>query len=72
MLGWNTHTPDDFVFSVKLNRVITHNKRLDVTARVEDDLHRFCQLMEPLKNSGKLACILIQLPPGLKFSYAMA
>ena len=72
VLGWTTHTPDDFVFSVKLNRVITHNKRLDVTAGVEDDLHRFCQLMEPLKNSGKLACILIQLPPGLKFSYALA
>ncbi|MDF1557735.1 MAG: DUF72 domain-containing protein [ANME-2 cluster archaeon] len=71
VLGWMAHTPDDFVFSVKLNRLVTHDKRLDVAAGVEDDVHRFCQLMEPLKNSGKLACILIQLPPGLKFSHSL-
>jgi uncharacterized protein YecE (DUF72 family) len=69
VLGWAAHTPDDFLFSVKLNRLVTHEKRLDITVRVEDDVQRFCELMGPLKKSGKLACILIQLPPGLKFSY---
>jgi uncharacterized protein YecE (DUF72 family) len=68
VMGWNTHTPDDFLFSVKLNREITHKKRLDICAGVEDDVYRFCELIEPLKKSGKLACILIQLPPSLKFS----
>jgi uncharacterized protein YecE (DUF72 family) len=69
VLGWAAHTPDDFVFSVKLNRLVTHEKRLDIAAGVEDDVQVFCDLMGPLKESGKLACILIQLPPGLKFSY---
>ncbi|MCL7413312.1 MAG: DUF72 domain-containing protein [ANME-2 cluster archaeon] len=71
VLGWAAHTPDDFVFSVKLNRLVTHDKRLDLAAGVEEDVHRFCQLMEPLKRSGKLACILIQLPPGLKYSHSL-
>jgi len=71
VMGWTAHTPDDFVYSVKLNRLVTHDKRLDMAAGVEEDVHRFCQLMEPLKNSGKLACILIQLPPGLKFSHSL-
>lgn len=65
VLGWAAHTPSDFLFSVKLNRLITHEKRL---VGVEDDVHRFCELMGPLIQSGKLASILIQLPPGLKFS----
>jgi len=69
VLGWAAHTPEDFVFSVKLNRQVTHEKRLDIAAGVEDDVQVFCELMGPLKESGKLACILIQLPPGLKFSY---
>jgi uncharacterized protein YecE (DUF72 family) len=68
VLGWAAHTPDDFLFSVKLNRLVTHEKRLDIAAGVEDDVQVFCELMGPLKESGKLACILIQLPPGLKFS----
>ncbi|MBE0524457.1 MAG: DUF72 domain-containing protein [Methanosarcinales archaeon] len=68
VLGWAAHTPDDFLFSVKLNRQVTHEKRLDIAAGVEDDVRGFCELMRPLKGSGRLACILIQLPPGLKFS----
>ena len=68
MLGWAAHTPDDFLFSVKLNRQVTHEKRLDIAAGVEADVQVFCELMGPLKKAGKLACILIQLPPGLKLS----
>ncbi|MCL7475061.1 MAG: DUF72 domain-containing protein [ANME-2 cluster archaeon] len=68
VLGWTAHTPDDFIFSVKLNRLVTHDKQLDLATGVEEDVHRFCQLMEPLKRAGKLASILIQLPPGLKYS----
>ncbi len=40
---------------------------LDISKGVEDDLRRFCELMKPLQETEKLACILIQLPPGMKF-----
>jgi len=73
VLGWASHSPDDFLFSVKLNRTITHEKRLDTAAGVEDDVQRFCELLQPLEKAGKLACILIliQIPPSLKYSHAI-
>jgi uncharacterized protein YecE (DUF72 family) len=67
VFGWTKYTPQDFKFAVKLNRLITHEKMLEISKGVEDDVKRFCELMKPLQVSGKLACILIQLPPGLKF-----
>ena len=67
VLGWARYTPQDFKFAVKLNRLITHEKMLEISKGVEDDLRRFCELMKPLQEAGKLACILIQLPPGMKF-----
>ncbi len=67
VFGWAKYTPQDFKFAVKLNRLITHEKMLDLSKGVGDDLKRFTDLMRPLYESGKLACILIQLPPGLKF-----
>ncbi len=65
VFGWSRYTPPDFRFAVKLNRLITHEKRLDLAEGVGDDLNRFTELMKPLRE--KLACILIQLPPGMKF-----
>ncbi|WAM22769.1 MAG: DUF72 domain-containing protein (plasmid) [Candidatus Methanoperedens sp.] len=67
VFGWARYTPADFKFSAKLNRLITHEKLLDVSKGVEGDLKRFCELMKPLREAGKLACILVQLPPGMKF-----
>ncbi len=67
VLGWARYTPQGFKFSAKLNRLITHEKLLDVSKGVEDDLRRFCELLKPLQEAGKLACILIQLPPRMKF-----
>ncbi len=67
VFGWSRFTPRDFKFAVKLNHLITHEKRLDLSKGVKNDLMRFCELLKPLQDSGKLACILIQLPPGLKF-----
>jgi uncharacterized protein YecE (DUF72 family) len=65
--GWVNHTPDEFSFSVKLNRLITHEKQLSIERGVEHDVRKFCTHLEPLHDAGKLACILIQLPPGLEF-----
>jgi uncharacterized protein YecE (DUF72 family) len=67
VFGWAKYTPQDFKFAVKLNRLITHEKMLEVSKGVVDDLKRFCELMKPLQETEKLACILIQLPPGMKF-----
>ena len=67
VFGWAKHTPKDFKFAMKLNRLITHEKMLDISKGVEDDVRRFCELMKPLQETEKLACILIQLPPGMKF-----
>jgi flavodoxin len=47
--------------------LITHEKKLDLNAGIEEDLQKFTELMEPLSLSGKLGCILIQLPP--RFDY---
>jgi uncharacterized protein YecE (DUF72 family) len=57
----------DFVFSAKLPRAITHERRLDLTQKAENYLLRFLDLLEPLKARGKLGSLLIQLPPS--FSY---
>lgn len=65
--AWVNHTPDGFRFSVKLNRLVTHEKLLRIDRDVEHDVGKFCTHLEPLYDAGKLACILIQLPPGLEF-----
>ncbi len=66
-MGWLKYSPTDFVFVAKLPKLITHEKKLDLDEGVEDDLERFCELMEPLHLNGKLACLLIQLPPRFRF-----
>ena len=66
-MGWLKYSPTDFVFVAKLPKLITHEKKLSLAEGVEDDLKRFCELMEPLHLNGKLGCILIQLPPRFGF-----
>lgn len=67
VFGWLRYTPPDFVFTAKIPQVITHDKHLDARL-VQEDLKRFCELMEPLQSNGKLACLLIQLPPSFRFN----
>jgi len=67
VLGWARYTPDDFVFSVKLPQLLTHEKRLELSRGVEADLIRFLGLLKPLIATGKLGPVLVQLPPS--FSY---
>jgi uncharacterized protein YecE (DUF72 family) len=56
-------SPSEFVFSAKLPKLITHTKKLDPDAGVEEDIKTFLKLMSPLSRAGKLGAILIQLPP---------
>ena len=67
VLGWARYTPENFVFSVKLPRLLTHDKRLTLNQGVEADLIRFLGLLKPLISTGKLGPVLVQLPPS--FSY---
>lgn len=59
---WRESTPDDFRFSVKLPRSITHES---VLKGVRRDVNAFLNEIEPLEE--KLSAILIQLPPSLVF-----
>jgi len=53
--GWVERTPDDFLFSVKAHRSLTHD-------RVDPDYPSFVSALSPLIESGKLACVLAQFP----------
>ena len=66
--GLNRVSPKGFIFSAKLPRLITHEKRLDPEENIKRDLMRFLELLEPLNAAGKLGCILVQLPPKFKFN----
>lgn len=67
VLGWARYTPENFVFSVKLPRLLTHDKRLDLSQGAEADLIRFLGLLRPLIDAGKLGPVLAQLPPSYSF-----
>jgi uncharacterized protein YecE (DUF72 family) len=67
VIGWSKYTPDDFVFSVKLPQLLTHEKRLELKNGVEEDLLRFLGLMKPLMAGGKLGPVLVQLPPSFTY-----
>jgi uncharacterized protein YecE (DUF72 family) len=60
---WYDETPDDFVFSVKGSRFVTHMLKL---TRVEVPLANFFA-QGVLRLKDKLGPILWQLPPNLKF-----
>jgi uncharacterized protein YecE (DUF72 family) len=60
---WRAAVPDDFRFAVKLNRFITHIKRLKVGA---DSVERSYGTMAGL--GPKLAVVLAQLPPKWRFA----
>lgn len=68
VLGWTRHTPPGFVFSAKLPQTITHKKALDAARGIEADINQFLETLKPLIEAEKLACILVQLPPFLRFN----
>jgi uncharacterized protein YecE (DUF72 family) len=64
---WAESVPDDFRFSVKLPKAISHQKRL---AGCGEDVARF--LDEAGELGGKLAVLLLQLPPSFAFDAGLA
>lgn len=63
---WTELTPDDFTFSLKANRRITHLKKL---RDVRSDLRYMYILAQSL--GKKLGCLLFQLPPSLRLDLAL-
>lgn len=62
---WAATSPPGFRFAIKLNRELTHTRRL---ANVQEELARFNEAVVHL--GDKLAVILIQLPPSFRFDAA--
>jgi uncharacterized protein YecE (DUF72 family) len=68
VMGWERYSPPNFIFTAKLPRIITHEKKLGLIDNIEDDLKLFLDLMLPLQLKKKLACLLIQLPPSYNYN----
>jgi len=59
---WRRAVPDDFVYAVKLNRFLTHMKRLKV------DRAMVARSYDPMAGLGpKAAVVLVQLPERFRF-----
>lgn len=67
VMGWLKYSPSQFVFTAKIPRLITHNKKLGLKSDIQADLDSFFDLMRPLQLGGKLGCLLIQLPPSYDY-----
>lgn len=53
--GWVERTPEDFLFTLKAHKSITHE-------RTDPDFDAFLNSVAPINEAGKLACILAQFP----------
>lgn len=63
---WHQESPENFQFSVKAPRVITHFKKLHDSAAMVEDFYKTVD--QGLKE--KIGCILFQFPPNFIFSQA--
>lgn len=68
IVGWLAATPADFRFSAKVHQSITHIKRLK---KADESLRFFLRSLEPMRESGKLGAVLLQVPPNLKADTAL-
>lgn len=62
--NWYNKTPENFIFSVKAPKEITHIRKFTDCETLISDFYKVCKL--GLKE--KLGCVLFQLPPSYQFS----
>jgi uncharacterized protein YecE (DUF72 family) len=62
--SWVRRTPAGFRFAAKFPQTITHDLRLVGT---DEELARFLAVLRPIREAGKFAAALLQLPPSLPF-----
>lgn len=64
---WHRDTPDDFVFTVKANKLFTHFKKLkEATAELDEFYNIILQALQ-----SKLRCVLFQFPASVRYSPEM-
>ena len=61
IIKWKEQTPDDFIFSAKFPRIITHVKMLQ---KCEEEVNKFLERISQLQD--KLGPLLLQFPSGFK------
>ncbi len=65
--AWARRTPAGFRFAAKFPQEITHERRL---VGASEALGRFLEVLRPIREAGKFAAALLQLPPSLGFDAA--
>ncbi|MEJ0091383.1 MAG: DUF72 domain-containing protein [Limisphaerales bacterium] len=63
--NWKRNAPENFHYSVKVNRAITHDKRFQGTQNLIREFYQIADALGP-----KLGCFLFQLPPNFEFTPA--
>ena len=61
--AWARNAPEGFRYSVKVNRLITHEKRLVRTRMLVEEFCKFSEILGP-----KLGCFLFQFPPSYRYT----
>jgi uncharacterized protein YecE (DUF72 family) len=56
--GWYDKTPENFKFTLKANRLITHTRKFNNTEQFTASFYKLAYLLHE-----KLLCVLFQLPP---------
>lgn len=59
--------PDNFLFTAKVPKDITHKLRLKIADGADQRMQEFLQLMAPMRNRNRLGPLLIQLPPSFDY-----
>jgi uncharacterized protein YecE (DUF72 family) len=68
---WAERTPDDFVFDVKAYGEMTWHHREDDGTPITpsaDTFAKFSEMLQPMREAGKLRALLFQFPPWFTFA----
>lgn len=61
--GWVRQSTRTFKYCVKVNRLITHEQRMEGTAERVQEFYKIASIL-----GAKMGCFLFQFPPSFKFS----
>ena len=61
--SWRRNAPETFRYSVKVNRLITHEKRMVRTRMLVEEFYKFQEIL-----GAKLGCFLFQFPPSYRYT----
>jgi len=61
--GWRRNAPEGFRYSVKVNRLITHEKRMVHTRMLVEEFYGIEKIL-----GAKLGCFLFQFPPSYRYT----